>query len=74
MTQVIPLLITIKCSSLPRIARNIVIVVIIVLQCTAKVLGGTNRVIIPTSMVCTWEQERLVALECDGATGDLISL
>jgi hypothetical protein len=49
-----------------------VIVVYIVLQCTTKVLGGTKRVIIPTSMVCTWEQETLVTPEYNGATGIII--
>ena len=50
-----------------------VIVVVIVLW-TTKVLGGTSPVIIPTSMVCTWEQERLVAPECNGTTGAAVIL
>jgi hypothetical protein len=47
------------------------LIVVIVLW-TGKVLGGTTTVIIPTSMVCTWEQERIVTPEYNGTTGIII--
>ena len=37
--------------------------VVVIVLCPGKVLGGTTTVIIPTSMVCIWEQEWGVAPE-----------
>ena len=34
-----------------------------------KAVGGTGAVIVPTLMVCTWEQVRLVLVESGGFTG-----
>ena len=64
----IPLLITIKCSFLPR---TMITVRAIVLR-AGKELGGTTTVIIPISMACTLEQVRLVARVSDGTIGILI--
>ena len=61
----IPLLITIKCSFLPR---TMITVRATVLQ-TGKELGGTTAVMIPISMACTLEQVRLAARVSDGTIG-----
>ena len=66
----IPLLITIKCSFLPRITTMIDGVAIVLR--TIKELGGITSVIIPISMACTLEQVRLVARVSDGTIGILI--
>ena len=64
------LLITIKCSSLPRIATTMILVVIVLRA--SKELGGTKAVIIPTLMACTWMRVRIVAVESDGICGIII--
>ena len=43
--------------------------VLIVLRRT-KAVGGTKTVIVPTSMVCTWEQVRVLTPELYGPIGN----
>ena len=66
----IPLIFTIKCSSLPRIVTMMYGALIVLRR--GKALGGTKTVIIPTSMVCTWEQVRVIEPELYGTYNHII--
>ena len=46
------------------------ILMAIIVPWITRAVGGTRAVIIPTSMVCTWEQVRLVLLELGGLYGN----
>ena len=63
----IPLLIKIKCSFLPRITTMIKTVAIVLRA--GKELGGISTVIIPISMACTMEQLMVEATESNGIIG-----
>ena len=66
----IPLVITIKCSLLPRIKAMITLMEIV--QRPIRELGGTTPVITLIPMVFTLEQVRLEPKESNGTIGNLV--